>query len=58
MPGITNGMIASAKKSVLKGVLVRSFIQASAVPTTSESKAAPIENCRELKRRRALSLLK
>ena len=33
MPGITSGMIESAKNSVLNGVLVRSFIQASAVPT-------------------------
>ena len=33
MPGMTSGMIASAKNSVLNGVLVRSFIQASAVPT-------------------------
>ena len=30
MPGMTSGMMASAKNSVLNGVLVRSFIQASA----------------------------
>jgi hypothetical protein len=58
MPGITNGMIASAKNSVLNGVLVRSFIQARPVPTTSESAAAPVANCRELKNRRALSPLR
>jgi hypothetical protein len=29
--------MASAKNSVLNGVLVRSFIQARPVPTTSES---------------------
>ena len=29
MPGMTSGMIDSAKNSVLNGVLVRSFIQAS-----------------------------
>src|SRR5215472_6843014 len=58
MPGITNGMIASAKNSVLNGVLVRSFIQARPVPTTSESTAAPVANCRELKKSRALSLLR
>src|SRR5215471_3148487 len=58
MPGITNGMIASAKNSVLNGVLVRSFIQARPVPMTSDSTAAPVANCKELKKRRALSLLR
>jgi len=57
-PGITSGMMASAKNSVLNGVFVRSFIQASAVPTTSESAAAPTANCSELVNSRALSLLK
>ena len=55
MPGMTSGMMASAKNSVLNGVLVRSFIQASPVPTTSDSTAAPTANCSELKNRRALS---
>ena len=41
---MTSGMIASAKNNVLNGVLVRSFIQARPVPTTSESAAAPIAN--------------
>ncbi len=58
MPGMTSGMIASAKNSVLNGVLVRSFIQASAVPTTSESAAAPTANCSELSNSRAVSALK
>ena len=58
MPGITSGMIASAKNSVLNGVLVRSFIQARLVPTTSESTAAPTANCSELKNRRTLSPLR
>jgi hypothetical protein len=55
MPGITSGMIASAKNSVLNGVLVRSFIQASAVPTISANSAEPTANCTELKNRRAVS---
>ena len=33
MPGMMSGMIESAKNSVLNGVLVRSFIHASAVPS-------------------------
>ena len=48
IPGITSGMMASAKNSVLNGVLVRSFIQARPVPTQSESTAAPTANSREL----------
>jgi len=53
MPGMTSGMIASAKNNVLKGVLVRSFIQASVVPTTSASTPAPVANCSELRNSRA-----
>ena len=55
IPGITSGMMASAKNSVLNGVLVRSFIQASAVPTTSANTAEPTANWTELTNRRAVS---
>ena len=58
MPGITSGMIASAKNSFLNGVLVRSFIQASAVPTTSANTAVPAANITELKNSRTVSAVK
>ena len=58
MPGMTSGMIASAKNSVLNGVLVRSFRNASVVPTTSANTAEPAENCTELRNSRAVSALK
>jgi hypothetical protein len=58
MPGITRGMIESAKNSRLNGVLVRSFIQASAVPRPSANTAVPAAYCTELKNRRKVSALK
>ncbi len=58
MPGITSGMIDSAKNSFLNGVLVRSFIQASAVPRQSAKIAVPAANCTELKNSRKVSALK
>ncbi len=58
MPGITSGMSESAKNSRLNGVLVRSFIQASAVPRQSEKIAVPVANCTELKNSRKVSALK
>ncbi|MNC89830.1 hypothetical protein D3C83_58290 [compost metagenome] len=44
-----SGTSASPKNSRLNGVLVRSFIHASAVPTTSEKVAVPAANSTELK---------
>ena len=58
MPGMTSGTIASAKNNVLQGVLVRSFRNASVVPTTSAKAAEPDENCTELRKSRAVSALK
>ena len=58
MPGITSGMMDSAKNSRLNGVLVRSFIQASAVPRPSASRAVPTAYCTELKNSRNVSALK
>jgi len=54
MPGITSGMIESAKNSVLNGVLVRSFIHASAVPRKNEKSDAPKANCSEFQKSRAV----
>ena len=39
--GMTSGMSESAKKSVLNGVFVRSFIHASVVPSTNAKTAVP-----------------
>jgi hypothetical protein len=47
IPGITSGMSDSAKNSALNGVLVRSFIQASSVPSTNARTAVPVANCTE-----------
>src|SRR6266545_3461106 len=58
MPGITSGMIESAKNRRLNGVLVRSFIQASEVPRQSEKIEVPIANWTELKNSRKVSALK
>ncbi len=58
MLGITSGMIERPKNSFLNGVLVRSFIQASAVPRPSDSAAAPIANSTELRNRRKVSVLR
>ena len=58
MPGITSGMIESAKNSFLNGVLVRSFIQASVVPRHSANSAVPAAYCTELKNSRKVSALK
>jgi hypothetical protein len=44
MPGMTSGMSDSAKNSALNGVLVRSFIHASAVPMTKARIAVPVAN--------------
>ena len=47
IPGITSGMSDKAKNSALNGVLVRSFIQASSVPSTKDSNAVPLANLSE-----------
>src|SRR5689334_9720722 len=39
--GITSGISDNAKNTDLKGVFVRSFIHARAVPTTNENSDAP-----------------
>src|SRR5215208_325720 len=57
MPGITSGIIDSAKNSFLTGVLVRSFIHARVVPRQSANTATPAENCTEWKKRRKVSAL-
>ena len=44
-----SGMIESAKKSRLKGVLVRSFIHARRVPTRNANTAEPAAYFIELK---------
>lgn len=44
MPGMISGMMESAKNSDLNGVLVRSFIHASAVPTVNENNEVPMAN--------------
>ena len=54
-PGMTSGMIDRAKNRVLKGVLVRSFIQASAVPRQKENSDAPIANWSEVQKSLAVS---
>jgi len=57
MPGMISGISASAKKSRLNGVLVRSFIHARTVPTTNAKLADPAAYCTEFANRRAVSLL-
>ena len=57
MPGITSGMIESAKNSFLNGVLVRSFIQASVVPRKSAKTEVPAAYCTEFKNSRNVSAL-
>jgi hypothetical protein len=51
------GISDSAKNSDLNGVLVRSFIQASVVPTTKANSAVPDANFTEFQNRRAVSEL-
>ena len=51
-----NGMIASAKNSFLNGVLVRSFIQASAVPRISAKVDVPAANTTEFTNSRKVSV--
>ena len=58
MPGITSGMIASAKNSLLNGVLVRSFIQASIVPRKSANTAVPAANTTEFMNSGMVSVVK
>ena len=48
-------MIDSAKNSDLNGVLVRSFIHASAVPSTNAKIDAPMANLIEFQNRRQVS---
>ena len=44
IPGMTSGMMESAKKIDLNGVLVRSFIHARAVPSRNAKSEAPNAN--------------
>jgi hypothetical protein len=57
MPGMMSGMIDSAKKRFLNGVLVRSFIHASAVPSVKATNAVPVANCTEFQKSRTVSPL-
>jgi hypothetical protein len=50
-----SGMIDRAKNSVLNGVLVRSFIHASAVPRTKAKSDAPSANWTEFQKSRSVS---
>ena len=54
---MTSGMMESAKKSDLNGVLVRSFIHASAVPSRNAKSEAPNANWIEVQNSRQVSLL-
>ena len=47
MPGMMSGTMDNAKNKRRSGVLVRSFIQANAVPMTNASKEVPNANCTE-----------
>src|SRR5438132_14059048 len=55
--GMTSGMRDSAKKNDLNGVFVRSFIHASAVPTTNEKSDAPNAKRMEVANRRNVSVV-
>ncbi len=57
IPGITRGINESAKKTPLKGVLVRSFIHASDVPTRNANTAVPAANCTEVQNSRKVAPL-
>ncbi len=57
MPGITSGISDSAKNSDLNGVFVRSFIQASVVPTKKAKSAVPEANFTEFQNSLAVSEL-
>jgi hypothetical protein len=52
---MTSGISERAKKTVLNGVLVRSFIHASAVPTTNAKSDAPNAKRIEVRNRRNVS---
>ena len=54
---MTSGMSESAKNSDLNGVLVRSFIHASAVPSTNAKSEAPNANRIEVQNSRQVSAL-
>jgi hypothetical protein len=51
IPGITSGITESAKNRPLNGVLVRSFIHASSVPSTKAIDAAPAAKRSEFQNR-------
>ena len=55
--GMTSGMSESAKNNDLNGVLVRSFIHASAVPTTNEKSDAPKAKRIDVPNSRSVSLV-
>ena len=57
MPGTTTGISDTAKNSDLKGMLVRSFIHANKVPSTSDTTAVPSANVSELTNNRPVSAL-
>ena len=57
IPGMTSGMRESAKKIDLNGVLVRSFIHASVVPTRNAKSEVPNANWIEVQNSRQVSLL-
>jgi hypothetical protein len=50
MPGMMSGTIDNAKNKRRSGVLVRSFIQANAVPMTNANKDVPNANCTEFQK--------
>jgi hypothetical protein len=55
--GITSGISESAKKMDLKGVFVRSFIHARAVPSTNAKTDAPAANLSDVQNNRHVSAL-
>ncbi len=54
---MTSGMMESAKKIDLNGVLVRSFIHASVVPSRNANSDAPTANRIDVQNSRQVSLL-
>ena len=54
-PGMTSGISDRAKNKRLNGVLVRSFIQASSVPSTNATAEAPVAKRTEFQNRSQVS---
>ena len=55
MPGMMSGTMDKAKNKRRKGVLVRSFIQANAVPMTNANNEVPNANCTEFQKMATVS---